>query len=98
MPSLFLLPAVQLRLQAPIVSALVKPSHTAAFRAVVTPLVFSTAIKRAQRQRQSHVCQAAGKNEPKFDENDYITASVEAGARRAGSACFRKPTASAQLV
>lgn len=71
MPSLFTLPSVQGRLQASTFSAAAKPSAPP----VVRPLAFS-ASKRAQRQ--IHVCQAAGRNEPKYDENDYITAGVEA--------------------
>lgn len=83
MPSLFTLPSVQGRLQASTLSAAAKPSAPP----VVRPLAFS-ASKRAQRQ--IHVCQAAGRNEPKYDENDYITAGVEAGAYRVRSGCFRQ--------
>lgn len=77
MPSLFV-SAVQPRVQAPILPAVAKPS--AAFLQVRPP-PFSAAVTRSQRQ--SPVCQAAGRNEPKFDENDYITASVEAGVHHA---------------
>lgn len=78
MPSLFVMPSVQTRLQASIHPSAAKPRAPP----VVRPLA-SSGSKRAQRQ--IHVCHATGKNEPNYDENDYITAGIDIGACRVGS-------------